>query len=287
MTFKGRCATEPDSVDPPKICDLFDTYETLRSEWVRLNDAGSGRHYDLALARAQQNVRNLDENTPLLIYFEDYQFFVDFNYGIFMAMPHRVLVLSLSMAMGMLGGVVTITWNFIRNDSGLTIRRFIILPFIGSMSAFIVLIFLSAGQLKLTAGDADVSLNPFVLSFVGIISGLLSERVYARISDVGGNFFKVDDGSPRWGFRLQAALDAAGVTVTDLARHLEATEEETPRIMAETTTATLTQQRLIAAFLRLPVRELFTDISPEGPARAAAVAKTDAPDPTGRDPTEI
>ena len=131
------------------------------------------------------------------------------------------------------------------------------------MSAFIIFIFLNAGQLTLTADGTAAKLNPFVLSFVGIISGLLSERAYARISDVGSNFFKVDTGVSRWGARLRDAMTENGVTSADLARHLQTSEEEINRIADESIAATFEQQRLIAACLRMPIRDVFSDTAPE------------------------
>ena len=147
-----------------------------------------------------------------------------------MLIPSPVLVLMLTMGMGLLGSVVTMTWSFVRRDGDLTVRRFLTLPFVGMMSAFIIFIFINAGQLTLTADGTAAKLNQFVLSFVGIISGLLSERAYARISDVGSNFFKVDAGVSRWGARLQQAMIEKGVTSAELARHLLTSEEEVKRI---------------------------------------------------------
>jgi hypothetical protein len=199
-------------------------------------------------------------------YFSQIEFFDQFGLKWLLMIPEQSLILVLTMAMGMLGAVVTMTWLYIRQDASLSLRRFFVLPFIGSMSAIIVLVFISAGKLTLTAGASQDALNPFVLSFVGIISGLLSERAYTRISTVGSNFFNVDDDHPRWATaRLREAMDASDLSVAELARHLGTTEEEAGRIANESTTATLTQQRLIAATVRRAVRDIFTDLPPDAP----------------------
>lgn len=278
-----QCDLDPAKISNTLICDLIDQYQVLVVEVDKLERQGFDDPFDKINFEAQAQIEKLQTDEPLFKYFETYKFFETWNYRTFLHVPHQVLVLLLTIAMGMLGSVVTMTWLFIRQDSGLTLRRFIILPFIGSMSAFIILIFLSAGQLTLTAGDTNDSLNPFVLSFVGIISGLLSERAYNRIADVGSNFFKVDDGQPRWGLNLQAAMDAAGVSTADLARHLVTTEEEAGRIVSESTTATLQQQRLIAACLRRDPRELFTDLPPDGPVARADAVGIAVPDLAGLD----
>jgi hypothetical protein len=144
-------------------------------------------------------------------------FFRFMGYVEFLKEPPRILVLQLTIVMGMLGSVITMTWSFIKKDSGFTFRRFLILPFVGAMSAFIIFVFIKAGQLTLTAGGSSDALNPFVLSFVGIISGLLSERAYARMAEVGGNFFKVDQDRSRYGVGLLAALEQSGMSQPELA----------------------------------------------------------------------
>jgi hypothetical protein len=299
VAAETRCSATPAAgaagggADP--VCDLIDTHYDLLSEASKLNSAESYDLYSAAneearvqMAEIERQIEELRNSEPLSRHFDNYAFFRTIGgYEALLRMPQHVLVLILTLAMGMLGSVVTMTWLFIRQDTGLSARRFLILPFIGSMSAFIILIFISAGQLTLTAGDAQDSLNPFVLSFVGIISGLLSERAYTRISEVGSTFFAVDDGQPRWGYRLREALEAAGVSIPELARHLGTTEEEAGRIVSESTTATLTQQRLIAACVRRNVRELFTDVPPDGPAGNAADAPVIMPDLTGLDPAVL
>lgn len=134
------------------------------------------------------------------------RFFQRLHFTSFLTAPREILVMLLTIIMGVLGSVITMTWTFVRRDAGLSVRRFLLLPFVGGMSAFIVLIFLKAGQLTLTAGETTDELSPFVLSFVGIISGLLSERAYGRISEVGQGFFRVDARQDRWGIRLDEAL---------------------------------------------------------------------------------
>jgi transcriptional regulator with XRE-family HTH domain len=257
---------------------------SLSEDWNKLDLSAIYRDIDIAEAEIQAKLDSLRTNEPLFQHFAAYNFF---NEGMglsgLLTVPSEILVLVVTMAMGILGSVVTMTWLFIHDDNTLTLRRFIVLPFIGAISAFIIFIFVSAGQLTLTAGDANDSLNPYVLSFIGVISGLLSERAYNRISAVGTNFFNVDDGQPRWGSRIREAMDAAGVTDAELARYLSVSEEEATRIVGESTTATLEQQRLTAACLRRTVRELFTDVPPDGPSTIAAAPGVDVPDLAGLD----
>lgn len=262
---KVACGNPAAEDMPQDICAEIDLYWSLEDKYFELQRLKESE--SLAIEeRYQSEQEEIVRETPLYKYFSQIEFFDQFRLKWLLMIPEQSLILVLTMAMGMLGAVVTMTWLYIRQDTSLSLRRFLILPFIGSMSAIIVLVFISAGKLTLTAGASEDALNPFVLSFVGIISGLLSERAYTRISTVGSNFFSVDDDHPRWATeQLRQAMDAAGVTAAELARHLGTTEEEAARIAGESTTATLTQQRLIAACVRRAVREMFTDLPPDVP----------------------
>ncbi len=142
-------------------------------------------------------------------------------------------------------------------------RRFTLLPFVGGTSAIMVLIFLQAGQLTLTGGGSTDTLDPFVLSFFGIISGLLSERAYEKVSQIGSNIFSVEDRQQRWGIGLAEHLKAVGLDVGDLAMHLHTGVDEAESIVHGQAPASLDQQRVIGALLRRSHREIFTDIPPQ------------------------
>ncbi len=266
------------------LCTLVNEFATLRSDLDAL-DAGYYQELERINANFQAQITKAREAEPLAAFFDTYAFFSALYYKEFLKEPPQILVLQLTIVMGMLGSVITMTWSFIKKDSGFTFRRFLILPFVGAMSAFIIFVFVKAGQLTLTAGGASEPLNPFVLSFVGIISGLLSERAYARMSEVGSNFFKIDEDKPRYGIDLRAALEQGGVSETELAGYLKLTDEETTRLLDGKAPATSLQQQLTGACLRRSVRELFTDLPPEA-AAAPPKEQHDAPAPGGVPPLQ-
>lgn len=255
--------------------DLFSYYDLKR----RINAVLEGNFVE-SISKSEQDALGLLQQQRSLSNFVDVnRFFRTLEYDFFLNAPRQILVMLLTISMGFLGSVITMTWTFVRRESVHSVRRFLLLPFVGAMSAFIVLIFLKAGQLTLTAGDTTDELSPFVLSFVGIISGLLSERAYGRISEVGQSFFRVEARADRWGIRLKAALAAAGVSIDDVARHLGIDTGDAAEIVEGRASANPAQQQLIAALVRAEPRELFTDIAPvdaavkllppaEGPAPA-------------------
>ena len=207
-----------------------------------------------------------------------------FGYSHFLQEPRELLVLQLTMAMGMLGSIVSMTWSFVRKDGSITVRRFVFLPFVGTVSAVIIFVFLKAGQLTMSAGGGEANLDPFFLSFVGIISGLLSERAYARMESVGRNFFSVDEQKRRWALFLGDKLEHANLDKTEVAHYLQVKEIDIDNLINQKTTATPDQQRLIAAYLRTDIRTLFTDFPP--PSDATDEADTEmviVPDLAGLD----
>lgn len=227
---------------------------------------------------SERQMRDLDEiaklrkDTPFSELFTTVQFMSDWEFDSYLNQPRELLVLQLTMVMGTLGSLVTMTWLYIRRDTDLGFRRTLFLPLVGSVSAFIIFVFFKAGQLTISSGSGSSSLSPFFLSFVGIISGLLSERAYARMESVGAKFFTVDGDNLRWGVRLREALDASDITMEQLAKFLGADEGKVSNIVDEITSATENQQYLIAACLRKEARELFTDEPPAGIHHAAQLA---------------
>ncbi|MEH6453633.1 MAG: hypothetical protein V7782_11405 [Psychromonas sp.] len=210
----------------------------------------------------QDAVMRLREKTPFTDLFTTVDFMENLGYDMFLKQPRELLVLQLTMVMGLLGSLVAMTWSFIRHDAEMSFRRTLFLPLVGAVSAFIIFVFFKAGQLTITSGSGTSSLSPFFLSFVGIISGLLSERAYARMEAVGRKFFTDDSIQLRWGVGLKSALHSSDISLADLASFLDAEEGVVDGIVNETMPATLKQQQLIAACLRRNKRELFTDEAP-------------------------
>lgn len=260
VTLLQDCAGEEDP--PRRHCVLVEEFRDLDDAIAQFYLANPQVEAEIA---AQTEALRAAE--PLAAMFDTYEFFeVDENddnmFVGFLRLPREILVMLLTMVMGMLGSVVTMTWSFVRRDSGLTVRRFLILPAVGALSAFIVLIFAKAGQISLTSGDSADVLNPYFLSFLGIISGLLSERAYARIAQIGENFFAVDDDRPRWGVGIDAVMAEEGLSAAQIADYLKVAPNVAEDILSGRLQATPLQQLVIATALRRYQRELFTDIAP-------------------------
>ena len=274
IDFPSQC--EKDQSLENNDCDLLFSWYNLVNQYNEKEKNLANVNFERLWAAAIIKVNKLRADERLSKHFDTYEFFaftdeednLFVSYMFLLNLPLQISILLLTIIMGVLGSVITMTWSFIKQDEYFTFRRFIILPLVGGMSAFIIFVFIKAGQLTLTGGSGEEPLNPFVLSFVGIISGLLSERAYARMSQVGTNFFRTGEEHPRYGIRMREALDAAGVSEQELATYLQLSDEDTAKIIDGKAAAGADQQQLIAACLRRDIRELFTDLPPK-PAAAA------------------
>ena len=265
----SRSSSQPTSKQPvnSEICTVIQDYnfyvETADEMYIQINQQLSNFESEQEMKDIEE-IKRIREQTPFQDLFTTVEFMDELNALSFLQQPREILVLQLTMVMGTLGSLVTMTWLYIRRDTDLGIRRTLFLPLVGSVSAFIIFVFFKAGQLTISSGGGSSSLSPFFLSFVGIISGLLSERAYARMESVGTKFFTVEGDNLRWGVRLRQAIEETGITVTMLANYLGLEEGKINNIIDEVTPATQEQQTLIAACLRRESRELFTDEPPMG-----------------------
>lgn len=104
-------------------------------------------------------------------------------------LPSEFLTFALTVSMGLLGSTIHMSRELFRKDDfnagAVTVMWFVARPLEGMAAAIIIYIFFRAGQLTLTGGGASDNklddLNPYVLSFLAIASGLLSEKAYNRI----------------------------------------------------------------------------------------------------------
>jgi hypothetical protein len=118
--------------------------------------------------------------------------------GLFFAsMPPSLLIPTLVLAMGALGSVIRLTVDFINTKQKvLPLSLFMFTPLLGMITAFAVFILIQAGVLIITQPPAEGAgpgqLNPYVISFIGIVSGLVSDRAIGKLSEVAGNLFKTE-----------------------------------------------------------------------------------------------
>jgi hypothetical protein len=215
--------------------------------------------------------------------------------GIFMnrviTLPSDVLALSLVILMGILGSLLQIVYSFFRKDTpseGLGI--YFVRIAAGGITALVIFIVTKAGipiiaDASRLGGDAPI--NPYLISFLAIISGLLSEQAIASVQARGAQFFPANPTMdvPRWA-RMDLTQNASsdGKSIDQLATYLNLKPKAVTDILKGLVPATIPQQNAIVTYLHGSARDIFTDIAPAEADSLAETVKADGvAEKTGED----
>ena len=196
----------------------------------------------------------------------------------FSLMPPDMLTLILVLSMGALGGTISLTRLYFRDGASEgepkgTPSYYLFRPFLGAITALAVYILAKAGVLVISAPSSEESgadLSPFFVSFLGIVSGLLAEQALDTIQKAGANWF-ADSGTvgrARWAHGLKAALGGDDPAKADETAKRTADLADTIGVAAETMQEWVDERKpvpsqfqvLIAAYLHMSPRDLFSDM---------------------------
>ncbi|MFT5701289.1 MAG: hypothetical protein ACI8ZB_004180 [Desulforhopalus sp.] len=104
------------------------------------------------------------------------------------AFPQPILKIILVLSMGILGSLIFVTIEFIKEPRGLLLQRFnmyFFRPFLGMIVALAMYVMVKSGLSSIADSNNSGDLSPFLISFLGIVSGMLSEQAYKRIETTG------------------------------------------------------------------------------------------------------
>ena len=108
------------------------------------------------------------------------------------ALPHPVLVMIVTLSMGALGSALFMLQLHLAGEGSvggrMSLSWHLFRPLQGMAAALAVFLLVKAGQISVShsgPGVEDADLNAFVLGFLGIVSGLLSDRAMDRITAAG------------------------------------------------------------------------------------------------------
>jgi hypothetical protein len=184
-------------------------------------------------------------------------------------LPSDVLALTLVILMGILGSLLQIVYSFFRKDTpseGLGI--YFVRIAAGGITALVIFIVTKAGipiiaDASRLGGDAPI--NPYLISFLAIISGLLSEQAIASVQARGAQFFPANPTMdvPRWArMDLTQTASSDGKSIDQLATYLNLKPKAVTDILKGLVPATIPQQNAIVTYLHASARDIFTDIAP-------------------------
>ena len=179
-----------------------------------------------------------------------------------------MLVLSLLISMGVLGSALNLLAIFFTNDQeSLSFGEYPLRLAFGAVLAIVMFIIAKAGVPILADTSkigSNAPLNPYFISLLAVVSGLMSDRSMAAIRNVATTLLQSVGGadfSQRYSrLPLDDLLKTASREIDPLAQVLAMSAEDTRKLFSGNDLVSPDQQRLISAFFGRPIRELFSDL---------------------------
>jgi len=196
--------------------------------------------------------------------------------------PPDILTLALVILMGVLGSALQMTHALFKRNRIERAGAYFLRLSVGAITALVIFIVAKAGvpviaDASRLGGDAPI--NPYFVSFLAIISGLMSENAILSVQTQGKRFFaqETPPDPPRWArFNLREAFAKANRNPENVKRLLDVEDSQFDAWISGKEAMPGNAQTMIAGVLEIPLRDLVTDLPPEearkpgGPAPAPA-----------------
>ncbi len=184
-----------------------------------------------------------------------------------LVLPPEILTLFLVVLMGVLGSSLQLTHQlFVRKEAD-SIGVYSLRLCVGAITALVIFIVAKAGAPVITDASklgGDAPINPYFVSFLAIISGLMSDKAIASVQRLGSKYFDTSESeAARWALPgLQASIAKSGRKAANLAQYLEVSATTLESWIAGKEQAPLGAQKTLSAVLDQPMRDLFSDLPP-------------------------
>jgi len=270
-----------------KIADLDKTYEPIYAERMTLeakaavkkgqvkalNDSLTSLQDSLDGLFRQFSTKPLDDPTRVRLenaLFELYSGkFLGASMNWLLIMPPDILTLALVILMGVLGSALQMTHALFRQNRIERPGAYFLRLGVGAITALVIFIVAKAGvpviaDASRLGGDAPI--NPYFVSFLAIISGLMSENAIMMVQAQGAKFFAAEtEADPqRWArFDLHETFTKANRNPNNVKRLLSADDDQFEGWLSGKDAIPGAAQTMIAGVLEMPRRDLFTDIAPD------------------------
>lgn len=177
-----------------------------------------------------------------------------------------VLTLFLVILMGILGSALQITHAFFNENRSDGVGSYLLRVCVGAITALVIFIVAKAGvpviaDASKLGGDAPI--NPYFVSFLAILSGLLSENAIVFVQGQGAKFFGTGSAGNiiRWARTdLNQRFNETGSSLEKLSQLMGISQEVTKSILSGKMSATADQQKDVSLYLRDDIRNLFSDL---------------------------
>jgi hypothetical protein len=246
-----------------------------RSKWVLIRISTLIEDVKVTEARLGETFtsikRDMDDGTRARLENAFYELHSGSLFGLWRALlvtPPDTLTLWLVLLMGILGSSLQCTHAYFKDGRAGTAGSYFLRLSVGALTALIIFIIAKAGVpivADATRMGGEAAINPYLVSFLAIISGLLSENAIANIQAQGARIFgqSTAPDQNRWARRdLTADLEQRQLTTKALADILGLSEEAmVPMLKGEQPTNSA-HQKIIGLALGSNPRDLYTDIPP-------------------------
>lgn len=205
---------------------------------------------------------------------EDRFCFFDNSICLFKSLPTtrtEFLTLILVLIMGMVGGLIHLTQDYLSNNHQATAAYYVFRPVLGILAAFATFILVKAGVLAVSGSTQvngqDAPLSPFFVSFLGIISGLMAQASIRNVQVAARSFFRPSNLATRsrWA-RADATINVkelADKAAPETKERLRDTLDESDGILNDWLSGRhptpIHAQQAIAIWLNRDIRDLFHD----------------------------
>jgi hypothetical protein len=186
-----------------------------------------------------------------------------------LVMPPDILTLALVILMGVLGSALQMTHALFRQNRIERPGAYFLRLGVGAITALVIFIVAKAGvpviaDASRLGGDAPI--NPYFVSFLAIISGLMSENAIMMVQAQGAKFFASETAADpqRWArFDLHDTFAKANRSPNNVRQLLNAEDAQFEGWISGKDALPGAAQIMIAGVLGMSQRELFTDIPPD------------------------
>jgi hypothetical protein len=270
-----------------KIADLDKTYEPIYAERMTLeakttvkkgqvkalNDSLSSLQVSLDGLFRQFSTKSLDDPTRVRLenaLFELYSGkFLGASMNWLLIMPPDILTLALVILMGVLGSALQMTHALFRQNRIERPGAYFLRLGVGAITALVIFIVAKAGVPVIAdaarlGGDAPI--NPYFVSFLAIISGLMSENAIMMVQAQGAKFFASETAADpqRWArFDLHDTFAKANRSPSNVRQLLNTEDAQFEGWISGKDAIPGAAQTMIAGVLGMPRRDLFTDMPPD------------------------
>ncbi len=181
--------------------------------------------------------------------------------------PSELLTILLVLSMGALGSIIHLAQLLIADADRAKTTYFAFRPLFGALVALSVFVLVKAGVLVAASAafdsQAGQGLNVFFLSFLGLVSGLLSDQFIELVRNAGSSWFRTTGADKRrWAVGIIGIMEDEGRKLQNLMRYLPVDERVVSRWLDGLDPVPADAQTVISAWLDRPTREIFSDIAP-------------------------